>query len=228
MVRPTALLVLMVLLAVAAEAADGSILHERSSERQLRLRLPPELGETWSEASIGRLQVRTARKQVALDGERLPKSRSLEVTLEGKSCSLVQVDLGAPSAGERSDAWQLATRCTKIVACARTSRRSRQRSSAVVTAKTGSRIEIRPLLNPAVLVPGSDLPVRLYFEGESVPAGRVEAVAGSGARQAAISDRVGIAFLRIPVAGDWTVRFSHRGTTAELVFDVLEGDVQER
>jgi hypothetical protein len=145
----------------------------------------------------------------------------MDVSVSAPGCSLLQVDLGPPSSRGFSDSWQRVTRCSKIATCRpNADRADRHRAGALLTAKTGSRIEIRPLLNPLELVPGSDLPVRLYFEGESVKEVAVRADSPDGARVEAASDRVGIAFLRIPTSGRWTVRFAHRGAIAELIFDV--------
>lgn len=222
MVRVVALVItLMAMVATVAEAE--SIRYERLAERRIRLTLPAELGESWREVNIGRLQVRTTKKQTALDSRPLPSAAALDLSLDGPGCSLLQVDVGPAATRGEADSWQRVTRCSKIVACRRGAGRvERQRSAAIITGKTGSRIEIRPLLNPAVLVPGSDLPVRLYFEGESVRAVRVHGRGPEGALVEATSDNVGIAFLRIPESGRWTVSFSYRSAIAELIFDVPE------
>jgi hypothetical protein len=217
-------LLLLILPSVAPPGAAESVRVEQLSEHRLRLTLPAELGSAWSEVNIGRLRVRTANRQSALDRRRLSSSAALDVSVDARGCSLLQIDVGPPASRGYSDSWQRVTRCSKIATCGSSADRAdRRRAGALLTAKTGSRIEIRPLFNPLELVPGSDLPVRLYFGGESVQT-VVTGVGPDGAHVQADSDRVGIAFLRIPRSGRWTLRFAHQGAVAELIFDV-QGDV---
>ena len=223
---PLLLLLPLAAILTAAAGAAESIRVEQLTERRLRLTLPAELGDSWREVNVGRLRMRTTARQSSLDRRRLPSSAALDVSVGTPGCSLLQVDLGPPSSRGYSDSWQRVTRCSKIATCrSNASRADRHRAGALLTAKTGSRIEIRPLFNPLELVPGSDLPVRLYFGGESVQA-VVSGQGPDGEQVQAASDRVGIAFLRIPRPGRWTVRFAHQGAVAELIFTV-QGDVPE-
>ena len=210
----------LVLLAATPGMAE-SVRFERLSERGLRLTLPEELGGSWRAVNVGRLQVRSDQGLASLARRALPEGTVLDLTLTAPGCSLFEVNLGPPSEAGRSDSWQRVTRCSKILACRREAGDdARRRAGVLVMGKTGSRIEIRPLFNPLLLLPGSDLPVRLYFEGESVPAGTVRALGPDDAELRASSDRVGIANLTIPSAGRWTLRFDHGDAEAELIFDV--------
>ncbi|MCP4203875.1 MAG: DUF4198 domain-containing protein [bacterium] len=216
---------LVFLLALATAAGAESLRLERLQGGTHRLSLPAELGESWREINVGRLQVRSASGQKAVDPERLPATGHLNLSLSRTGCSVVQVDVGPAATAGRSDSWQRVTRCTKIAACPEGGRAGagaamRQRAGALLTAKTGSRIEIRPLFNPLALEPGSDLPVRLYYQGEAVRGGVISGRGPDGVEIQATADGVGIATLTIPAAGGWTLRFGHAGAVAELIFDV--------
>jgi Domain of unknown function (DUF4198) len=209
------------LLLGAAGAAPGEELRfERVAGRSYRLTLPGELGSSWRALNVGRLQVRTAGGSGSLDQPDLPAARDLELTLGTPGCSLLVVDVGPqPATGDPSPAWQRVTHCWKVVVC---DGEGGGDSGVVLTAKTGSRIEIRPLFNPARLLAGADLPVRLYFDGEAVEGGEVEALGPGAVRTTARGDRFGIAVLRISRSGRWRLVFPHQGATAELIFDVPE------
>ena len=76
------------------------------------------------------------------------------------------------------------------------------------------------MLNPVALVPGTTLPVRLYFEGSAAGLGVITAIGPGGAEVQATADHVGIAFLTLPTSGSWRLSFHHAGLTAELIFHV--------
>lgn len=72
------------------------------------------------------------------------------------------------------------------------------------TSKAGLLAEIRPLMDPTRMVPGGDIPVRVYVEGESVSGGVVYAThMATGRTQRVKADAKGIAGLRIDAAGEW-------------------------
>jgi hypothetical protein len=211
----------------ASSAAGAELRLERVARQSYRLTLPRELGPSWQGVHVARLLVRIPGGAGTLDHEPLPVSRELEFEVASPGCSLVEVDLGPAEAATASDAWQRVTHCSKVVVCAdtgdtATDRRARLAAGEMLTAKSGSRIEIRPLFNPAVLVPGSALPVRLYSLGRAVAGGVVEAVDGAGERVAATADRQGIAVLNLPHSGAWRLHFAHGGREAELAFDVQD------
>lgn len=72
------------------------------------------------------------------------------------------------------------------------------------TSKAGLLTEIRPLMDPTRMVPGGDIPVRVYVEGEAVNGGVVWAThMATGKTQRVKADAKGIAGLRIDAAGEW-------------------------
>ncbi|QOI99889.1 MAG: DUF4198 domain-containing protein [Phycisphaeraceae bacterium] len=74
------------------------------------------------------------------------------------------------------------------------------------TSKSGQQVEIRPLMDPTSLLPGSDLPVRVYVRGVGAAGARVIARhALTGERVETVADDKGIAHLRITHPGVWTI-----------------------
>jgi len=208
---------------MAGGASAGRFELTRSGGDVVRVRLPPELGASWREVTSVRLGVRTTDGSGSLARRPLPPSAELELELVSPGCSLVEADLAPAAAAAK--ARPLATHCAKVLLCRSSGdperdRAARRDAAALVTAKTGSRIEIRPLFNPLQLAPGADLPVRLYFGGAAVAGATVTAHGPGGALVTAASDGVGIANLTIPDRGAWNLEFAHRGARAELIFDV--------
>lgn len=81
-------------------------------------------------------------------------------------------------------------------------------SDPTATSKAGLAAEIRPLMDPSALGVGSDLPIRIYIDGDAVAAARVSAThEATGTIINAATDSKGIATVRIDHAGKWTIRF---------------------
>ncbi len=178
--------------------ADEAIRVLQPTDRQLRL----ELGASWNEADLTRLAVRSKGRQHSPE---LPSSPHLDIALDG--CSLILVDLGP--------------RATKVVACPRSAGvEARLAAAETMTAKAGSRIEIRPLRSPTLLAPGTHLPVRVYFDNAAQTGARVVARGPGGKDQVLRTDNVGAAHVAIDESGSWTVLYSTREHTAELRFEV--------
>jgi len=78
--------------------------------------------------------------------------------------------------------------------------------SAVLMAKTGQAVELRPLADPTTVSPGSDLPLRVYMiTGETQGLTITAFHEPSGARTQVVTGPGGMAHLRIRAAGRWTL-----------------------
>ncbi|MEE8466855.1 MAG: hypothetical protein V3T22_00270, partial [Planctomycetota bacterium] len=76
--------------------------------------------------------------------------------------------------------------------------------SAVLMAKTGQAVELRPLADPTTVSPGSDLPLRVYtISGETQGLTITALHEPSGARRQVVTGPGGTAHLRIHAAGRW-------------------------
>lgn len=237
--RAGCLALLLITMTWPATASEGVVFSKtsRGDSELLRLTLSPELGASWQEINVGRVVVRTGGGQRQLEAARLGRSPQLEVAAPAAGCFMIQVEVGPPTARGAIDAWRRTTHCLKILDCRtapdgsavsaaeiETALEARHRASSLATAKVGSRIEIRPLLNPTLLRPGSALPLRLYFDGSASRGAVVEALGPGGERLAAETDAVGITSLELPVAGLWTLRYRDtdggEDYLAELIFEV--------
>lgn len=84
----------------------------------------------------------------------------------------------------------------------------------VATQKSGQRVEIRALFDPTMATPGSDVPVRVYYEGGGAGGIKIHAEClDGGAATQVIADRSGIAYLPITHTGVWRVQ-AHAAASA--------------
>lgn len=244
--RRRTLLLLLLLLAAALisvpvdAAGPVSLVRGEAGDHLL---LDAAFGSSWQDVNIGRLVLRTPGRQARLDvGEAAglsAKSRALDFgRAAGAGCAMIVADLGPGFEKGRPDSWQRITHATKIVTCSSDAAaalsgaeiEARRAAGSLLMAKTGSRVELQPLANPATLRPGADLPLRAFCDGTARAGIEVAATAPDGSRHYAATDRVGAAVLSIDAAGRW--RFEVTCTAgageadapqlvAELIVDVL-------
>jgi hypothetical protein len=80
------------------------------------------------------------------------------------------------------------------------------RPSATALGKTGQVVELRPLIDPTVVAPGTDLPLWVYVGGVKRPGVKVEATHVASGKQVSFeTGRGGAGHVRIPAAGVWRV-----------------------
>lgn len=228
--RAPLILALLLWLACPVLAGEGVELTKinRLDQEVLRLTLSSTVASSWREANVARLVVRRAGAQRSLTEEQLAPSADLELKMADEACTMVLVDVGPATSKGFADSWRRVSRCTKIFECNdrgdAAAQLARRRATSFMTGKVGSRVEIRPLLSPALVRPGGDFPLRLYADGKARPAALVEAHGSRGETVSAVTDPVGIATLRIPSSGRWTVLYRHgegdSEIVAELIFDV--------
>lgn len=84
-----------------------------------------------------------------------------------------------------------------------------QGSGEAYTLRTGDRLELAPLDNPANLSSGDTLRVAVLFDGQPLANARVAAMAPQQDRLVAHTDAEGIAKLQLPAAGSWVIRSGH-------------------
>lgn len=233
---------LFFLIAWPAVAHDTLVVSPKAGDpTRLDIMPSPALGASWNDVHVARLLVRTANRQQRLAGrgEGHGEGRAEPVVWHpsGEECSILVADLAPAIEREQADAWRRLTHATKRLVCPEapeapkdlaTWLAMRRRVGALATAKSGSRIEVRPLLNPASLRPGRDLPVRIYRDGVSQIGVEVRAEGPSGHTVSARTDASGIATLRISSPGWWRVRYrttlDDRASQATFAFDVVSNE----
>lgn len=82
------------------------------------------------------------------------------------------------------------------------------------TQRSGDRLELVPLDNPAHLDAGDELCVLVLFDGKPL-AGKVAAMSPQQTRLMAQTDAQGIARLTLPAAGSWLLRSSHHSNETD-------------
>ncbi len=224
--------------AMAGHAQEGVELFQlkRQGHDVLRLSLPAELGDSWQAVNVGQITLKTPGAQRRVDPETATQalsSRHFELRPPAESCYVLLLELGPPAAKGRVDAWQRITRASKIVECPAAAPANqlllRQRMTETATAKVGSKVEIRPLANPLLIRPGSDLPVRIYWQGIAQKDALVEATGPSGELLHSRTDAVGITSFHLTASGRWALRYLHPqapdpAAMAELVFTVMPSE----
>ncbi len=82
--------------------------------------------------------------------------------------------------------------------------------SATAVSKTGQKAEIRLMTDPTAAGLASDVPVRVYIDGDKAPGARVRAtaVAGGSVRDF-VTDSSGFGFFRLDEAGLWRLHFEY-------------------
>lgn len=83
-------------------------------------------------------------------------------------------------------------------------------------AKSPNPISIRPLIDPTIMNKGSDFPVRLYVEGTAMDNQTITAKhVSSKFTYSFVSDKDGIASIRLPLSGEWQLSFEYLGKIHE-------------
>ena len=200
---------------------------------ELLLNLPSR--DAWPDANIGLLIVRVDGQQRSIPVQPKQGKESLDLKFDQAGYVMIAMSAGPAPAKGHSDSWQRTPYCCKLVlrvdsADAKASTEHFADEPGIV-GKVGQKIEILPLINPATLRVGDDLPVRVYYEGGKIPGAAVQAMFMSQIgplRPANVisrtTDAVGTAWFPISQKGRWIVRMEHQveGVTyvAELVFDI--------
>ena len=209
----------------STSAIRPSALELAAGER-LTLTLGAEITGTWAALDVRRVVVRSAGTQRSIVRSRLPDSRELVLQVGDRGCTLVVVDIGVAGRGVAEAADLQLTRSTKTIACRigatlQEGLDARLRSASSLTAKTGGFIEVQPLNNPSLVRSGSDLAVRLYFQGTPQPGEPVVAVGPGGARLTTVTDAIGAASFRISWPGMWVIRFTKTVAAGEHVGELI-------
>lgn len=207
----------------------GTLTPRAGQAVQLDLHLPG--GEGWGSAHVARCIARSGDRQWSVVRAGAEPPGRVSVTFDEPGPAIVVLSAGPASAKGRSDSWQRTPYCAKAIFTVQApSPAPAIEPGGGVTAKTGQKIEILPMAEPAALRPGGHLPIRLYFEGQKVEGAQVRAFrsAGGAAYQPAPlakpADAAGMTSQYIDGPGRWLLRFEQASGgviyTADLVFEV--------
>lgn len=209
---------------------DGSLRVTAGQPVPFDLRLPT--GEGWGDANIAQLRVRTVGEQSTIPVEPLAgEPRRLVHTFTESGWALVMLEAGPAADKGHGDSWQRAPYSLKAVVRVDGADGTAPVASSGgvfkdpgLMGKVGMKIEVLPMMLPPMLRPGSDLPLRVYWEGASVPDAPVTAYSPTGAELVQTTDKSGITHFRIDEPGRWLIRFRHEHDgvtyTSDLAFEV--------
>ncbi len=106
---------------------------------------------------------------------------------------------------------------------------ARRAPSATVMSKTGQPAEIRLLADPTALTLGSDLPIRVYVQGDKAGGVTVTALhVPTGRSQQTVSDRGGMGRFHIDAGGAWLLAFQSARPSppdSDAAWDLFSGTV---
>ena len=213
---------------------DDNVLRV-TAEQPVRLSLTLPGGETWSQANVGHFQVRTYGKTESVPCHPDPDTGEVLYAFPSTGLALVILSVGPAATKGHPDSWQRTPYCTKLIVRVEDANGSMTPAPTPnpgITAKVGSKVEIRPLVNPtalssAALAKGADFAVRVYYEGSAQARATVTARGPHGATQTATTDASGLAYFKIDGQGRWLLRYQKKVEpvtyTADLLFEVGRG-----
>ncbi len=193
-------------------------------------------GPDWSAANVGQFIVRGAGKQQHLASKIASGRSTMAHTFAESGTYLIALSVGPPEGKGRSDAWQQVTSCAKLVVRVFDEsqppiERLSPKADPGITAKVGQRFEIVPLISPASIKSGYDLPVRAFFDFEKFIDSPVTAVRPDGSVETRTTDSQGSTHFHIDQPGRWMIRLEKELEgmlrMAELVFDVSPAEPEQ-
>ena len=239
--------------AVSAQDArirPATLLPTADTALDLTLQLPTTLRDaetTWDNVNIGECFIRSGGEQHTITPQALASDpRSGTITIDRVGPALLCLSVGPPESRGHSDSWQRVSYCAKIILDVQpgpNQREERFMPNPGVTAKTGQKLEILPLVDPTTIRPGHDLPIRVYFEGVKIKGAKMTASVTADGFAKTIdtieahhpTDSHGTTWFHVERAGTWTIRLEHDAPnhdnphgaaehyTAELIFQIGQG-----
>jgi hypothetical protein len=191
----------------------------------LRLALPGI--EKWSDANVGRFDLRIDDRQETIDTAKVDPKTGLTYTFTQTGPAMFLFCAGPKVVPPVGALWEKVTHCTKTIVNV-TDAQNRSRETTVnVTHEAGLLYEVTPLVAPHQLEIGSEVPVQFSYREEELENFPVAALRPDGSidHQTATGSH-GIAHFQISQAGRWVIRFVKQEPdgerVGELVFDVPE------
>lgn len=180
----------------------------------------------WNDVLVSRLAVLSGDTQESLPLERIDANGALSYKFAHTGPAMLTACVGAKN-DTRSDAFQHATHCTKIMLNVGDARPGPDTPQLGVMVETGMPLDVVPLVSPFELTVGSELPASFVFMNEEAENTIVAALRPDGSIDEKTTDAHGIARFTVTQPGRWVVRMvktTEEGERiGELVFEVPEG-----
>ncbi len=181
----------------------------------------------WSEANIGRFDVRIDDRQETIDVSKIDPKRDLTYTFSQPGPSMFIFCAGPKVDPPVGALWEKVTHCTKTVVDVTDAQNRSRQTSVNVTHHAAIPIEVTPLVAPYDLRVGSELPVTFSYRFADVEHMPVAALRPDGSIDHQTTAGHGLAHFQISQAGHWVIRFIKNEPdgerVGELVFEVPEG-----
>lgn len=195
-----------------------------SRPMSFRLALPGI--ERWSDANVGRFDVRIDDRQETIDVSKADPKRGISYTFSEAGPAMFLCCAGPKVDPPVGALWEKVTHCTKtIVNVTDAQNRSRQ-TSVNMTHQAALPIEVTPLVPPYDLQVGMEMPVLFNYRFQSLEHFPVAALRPDGSIDHQTTAGHGLAHFQISQAGRWVIRFAKAEAdgerVGELVFDVPE------
>jgi Domain of unknown function (DUF4198) len=183
--------------------------------------------ERWSDANVGRFDLRIDDRQESIDVRKVDQKGGLTYTFSQPGPTMVLFCAGPKVDPPVGALWEKVTHCTKTIVNV-TDAQNRSRETTVnVTHEAGLLFEVTPLVAPHQLEVGSEVPVQFSYLNQELENFPVAALRPDGSidHQTATGSH-GIAHFQISQPGRWVIRFVKNEPdgerVGELVFDIPE------
>jgi hypothetical protein len=181
--------------------------------------------ERWSEANIGRFDVRWGDTQESIAYDKVDAKGGLSYTFKSAGPAMFMFCAGPP-VEKKGALWEKVTHCSKVIVDVSDGQQHDHLPEINVTTETAMPLEVTPMVAPMDLSVGSELPAVFAYHNEELGNFDVAAQRPDGTIDHEMTDRVGIARFQISQPGRWVIRFVKNEPDGErigeLVFVVSE------
>jgi hypothetical protein len=183
--------------------------------------------DRWSDANVGRFDLRIDDRQETIDPSKADAKGGLSYTFTQPGPAMFLFCAGPKVVPPVGALWEKVTHCTKTIVNVRDAQNRSRETTVNVTHETGLPLEVTPMQPPSQVEVGSEIGVQFGYHNEELENFPVAALRPDGTidHQTTVGSH-GIAYFQISQAGRWVVRFvknepdgEHVG---ELVFDIPE------
>ncbi|HMI87083.1 MAG TPA: hypothetical protein VK550_23470 [Polyangiaceae bacterium] len=182
--------------------------------------------ERWSDANVGRFDVRIDDRQESIDTSKVDAKRGLSYTFSESGpvmflfCAGPKVD---PPVGAL---WEKVTHCTKTIVEVSDAQNRTRDTTVNVTHETALPFEVTPMIAPRDLRVGFELGVIFAYRFAELEHFPVAALRPDGSIDHQTTGEGGLAHFQISQAGHWVIRYvkseADGERVGELVFEVSE------
>jgi len=177
--------------------------------------------QRWSEATVARFVVRLpggVQDTVPIDEKTAAGAATYTFPKAGPA--MLMLCAGPKPAVPVADPTTMVTHCSKVVLAVGAG----GEGDDDLTGETGLPLDVEPLVSPARLRVGSELPVRFHYMGDEVGITEVVAIRPDGTVDRRATTRGAVAHFQITQPGRWVIRFvktePEGDRIGELVFEI--------